>query len=958
MADKPTQGTVVSFGNTPQAKDDNLTGLGTEDSSGVIYLNVMANDLAGNAKSLWATDDGISEGGSRPVDLLTQDAVNAQETSKLGAKIWITGDGKVAYQLTAAMIASFQSTSVGQTVTDSFTYAIQMGNNGTLSWAQVNVVLAGVNDIPVVQSVSISAVEDGPAVTGAFIGDDIDSDDTPTSLTYNIVTPPSAGTLTKSGTSFTFNPGTSLQELAVGETKALTFTYTATDKHGATSAPATGTITVTGVNDAPVITTAVTSGSLKEDTTLTASGQMTATDVDNGATQAWSALGTGTYGSMSVDGTGKWTYTLNNGTNGAAGVVQSLNAGQSVTDTFTIRVDDSKGGTADKVVTLTIAGTNDVPVVQGVSIAAVEDGPAVTGAFIGDDIDGDDTPASLAYNIVTAPVAGTLTKSGTSFTFNPGSSLQELAVGETKALTFTYTATDKHGATSAPATGTITMTGVNDAPVINTAVTTGSLKEDTTLTASGQMTATDVDNGATQAWSALGTGTYGSMAVDGTGKWTYTLNNGTNGNAGTVQSLAAGQSVTDTITIRVDDSKGGTADKVVTLTIAGTNDAPVITSTAAAATGSAQEDTTLSASGQLTAVDIDTGATQAWSVVGSNAGTYGSIAVDGTGKWTYTLNNGTNGTAGPVQSLAAGQSAVENFTIRVADGQGGSAEQVVSVTVTGTNDAAVISSDAKTLTETNAAQSTGGTLTVADIDSPQTFQAQSSVAGTYGTFTLASNGAWTYAMNGAQDGFEKGKSYVDTFSATSADGTTRADAVTVTIVGTNDAPTLAPGTLTTNEDTSANITLVGDDVDLDNDGSNLVYSATGPANKGTVSVAGTTLTFNPGNDFQSLGAGQTAPAFDVQVTATDKHGATAHNKVTVTVTGLNDPPTIAGGSDASGAVTASPSVAPPHGTPVQQLPVGQLRAGKPAGTRRCEQPQLFVDGNAHRLHGRPGRLCR
>lgn len=114
MAAKPTNGTIVSFGNTPQAKDDNFTGLSTEDSSGIVYLDVMGNDLAGNAKSLWSTDDGISAGGDRPTDLLTQDAIDAVGTSLLGAIMWITADGKIAYQTTAALRASLQTLAVAR----------------------------------------------------------------------------------------------------------------------------------------------------------------------------------------------------------------------------------------------------------------------------------------------------------------------------------------------------------------------------------------------------------------------------------------------------------------------------------------------------------------------------------------------------------------------------------------------------------------------------------------------------------------------------------------------------------------------------------------------------------------------------------------------------------------------------------------------------------------------------
>ena len=58
----------------------------------------------------------------------------------------------------------------------------------------------------------------------------------------------------------------------------------------------------------------------------------------------------------------------------------------------------------------------------------------------------------------------------------------------------------------------------------------------------------------------------------------------------------------------------------------------------------------------------------------------------------------------------------------------------VTVTLTGTNDAATVSSDSKALTETNAVLSTSGTLTISDVDSSATFVAQTGTAGTYGTF--------------------------------------------------------------------------------------------------------------------------------------------------------------------------------------------------------------------------------
>ncbi|MEB8389541.1 VCBS domain-containing protein, partial [Rhodobacteraceae bacterium KMM 6894] len=77
---------------------------------------------------------------------------------------------------------------------------------------------------------------------------------------------------------------------------------------------------------------------------------------------------------------------------------------------------------------------------------------------------------------------------------------------------------------------------------------------------------------------------------------------------------------------------GATVDQVVTITVTGTNDTPAISGTA---TGAVTEDTTLTTTGQLAVADVDTTDTHTWSVP-TPAGSYGSLAIDTDGLWTYT----------------------------------------------------------------------------------------------------------------------------------------------------------------------------------------------------------------------------------------------------------------------------------------------------------------------------------
>ena len=314
------------------------------------------------------------------------------------------------------------------------------------------------------------------------------------------------------------------------------------------------------------------------------------------------------------------------------------------------------------------------------------------------------------------------------------------------------------------ATATVTVTPVNDAAVLSS--DTKPLTEtDAPLTASGTLTISDVDSPASFVAQTATVGTYGTFAIDAAGAWTYTANSAHN-------AFVDGTTYTDTFAVRAAD---GTTTSV-TVTILGTNDAPVLSSDTKPLT---ETDAPLTASGTLTISDVDSPA----SFVAQTAtvGTYGTFAIDAAGAWTYTANSAHN-------AFVDGTTYTDTFAVRAADGTTTS----VTVTILGTNDAAVLSSDTKPLTETDAPLTASGTLTISDVDSPASFVAQTATVGTYGTFAIDAAGAWTYTANSAHNAFVDGTTYTDTFAVRAADGTTTS--VTVTILGTNDAPVIAYGT--------------------------------------------------------------------------------------------------------------------------------------------------------------------
>ncbi|WP_216662030.1 VCBS domain-containing protein, partial [Niveibacterium sp. COAC-50] len=160
---------------------------------------------------------------------------------------------------------------------------------------------------------------------------------------------------------FTFNAATGAWTYALDNTKAATQALTngqvVHDTLTVTSLDGTATkaidVTVTGANDTAAITGTAT-GTMTEDVAvtggnLTAAGALAVTDVDSGeAVFATPATLAGTYGTFTFNTTtGAWTYAANN----AQSAIQSLGAGQSLTDSITVK---SADGTASQVISVTI----------------------------------------------------------------------------------------------------------------------------------------------------------------------------------------------------------------------------------------------------------------------------------------------------------------------------------------------------------------------------------------------------------------------------------------------------------------------------------------------------------------------------------------------------------------------------------------------------------------------------
>ncbi|MCH1486650.1 MAG: DUF4347 domain-containing protein, partial [Alphaproteobacteria bacterium] len=242
--------------------------------------------------------------------------------------------------------------------------------------------------------------------------------------------------------------------------------------------------TINVATDVSGAVTELADGHANENTaTITDTGYFTIADADNDSVsivsdtlssttrsngQAFGNLVASVSNNTSGDGAGQidWTYSVDDAD------LDALNAGESYTETWIITFTD---GTVNETqnVTVTINGVNDAPVVSEITDSKTEDAASfdtdlLDSNFVSDP-DGDalsvtGTPSISATDgngDYTLP-ANTASVTNGTLTVDP-TKLNGLGAGESVDITVTYDVSD--GTTTTQNTATITVTGVNDAPV-------------------------------------------------------------------------------------------------------------------------------------------------------------------------------------------------------------------------------------------------------------------------------------------------------------------------------------------------------------------------------------------------------------------------------------------------------------------------------------------------------------
>ncbi|MEZ8114264.1 VCBS domain-containing protein [Vibrio splendidus] len=309
----------------------------------------------------------------------------------------------------------------------------------------------------------------------------------------------------------------------------------------------------------------------------------------------------------------------------------------------------------------------------------------------------------------------------------------------------------------------------------------------------------------------------------------------------------------------------------------------------------------------------------------------GTFVVNEDGTWTFVANS-------PYDELADGEQIQDTTTVQTSDG----GEQVITVTIIGTDDAAVATDDSGSVTEdidvddiTNQLV-TSGQIVITDVDSDTpTFSADgefnlvgSTNDSQLGVLSIEPDGAWTYVVNNDDVQYLDDDEFVtEVYTVTASDGTT--SEVIITINGADD-----PSDITVGEGDS-DTGEVTEDVDVDQESNNLTTSGTltiTDVDDNDVAAFEPNGTFNPEGSTNDTALGMLTITDDGEWTyvvdnddvqyldddefVTEVYTVTAidgtTSEVTITINGADDPSeiTVGEGDSDMGEVTEDVDVDP------------------------------------------------
>ena len=684
---------------------------------------------------------------------------------------------------------AFKFLNVGETFTDSFGFTAT-DIKGLKSNGQFSITIQGVADAPVVSGpVSFSQTEDDGLVVLNLLTNASDPDTTDVLSVSNVVLGGNSDGLTVSGNNLNLDPN-AYTSLAGGSSEVITLSYDITDTTGLVVAQ-TGSVSITGVNDAPVVTPIALSFS-QTDPLFSGDFLQGATDIEGDVLNVANlTVVSGLSGGISTVGS---ALSLD------PGFYNALDLGESEVVTYSYDVIDGNGGVTPNTLSVTITGTNDAPSSQNTTVVASEDvALALTAAdFFFFDIDSSDTLQQV--RIDNLPSLGSLQLNGVNLTAGQSVSLADInssLLTYTSALngngtgyaSFSFSVSDGTDFSSSNIL-TIDVLPVNDAPV-TTPATLNVLQTDAIVNGNFNLflvppLASDVDG------DALAINAAGPTLISGLDTGSTIVGTAISFDPSVYTFLGAGETEVIVYSYQVEDGNGGFAPGTFTITVTGTNDAPTSINTSV----SLLENTpvTLTAA-NFAFIDVDTNDLLQGVRINSvpSFGTLQLNSVNVTGGQVVTINDINNGLLVYTPGLNGNGVAYDGIDFSVFDGTDFSTNNSVSFDVTPVNDDPIVGADNFSVPFNGTFTATLGVddLLLNDSDpqgDPLTVTLTPVVDVTSGSLSLNSDGTFTYGTSFNLTGVQN-----FTYEATDGNGGSATGVVTLTIIGGPNAVAFASG---------------------------------------------------------------------------------------------------------------------------------------------------------------------
>ncbi|GGK70080.1 Ig-like domain-containing protein [Amphritea balenae] len=502
---------------------------------------------------------------------------------------------------------TYQSLGDAESAHITFNYTVT-DNFGATDSGHIDVTVNGINDSPVAVSDHDTTDEDSVLINGNLFDADTEGPDfdiegdlftvhsvngSTLSIGSLLTLDSGALLLVNADGSYSYNPNKQFETLSDGESVTDNFTYSVVDEHGAISEDVISSVTVTGVNDAPV---ALRDLIIIDENTTQDTGYLfndnfygSDYDIEGDSFTVYSVNGsTSNVGTYLPQDPSYYLYVRQDGFYSIEPRVSYdyLPEGHIETKSFRYTiVDEHNAESEEVVVSIDITGVNDAPVSGADTITTDEDAGSVTFSFdelLVNDTDVDFASRLLITNIEAGPLPSGVSLSvdyvdTKSVTITFGDSYQSLSEGETAdPITLGYTVTDQHGA-SDNGTVNVLISGINDAPTA--VIGSGNANEDLTTIGTvfdndydidgDSYTVSSVNGSSANVGSSIDIGEGALLTVHTDGSYSFDPN-------GQYDFIPEGGFSNTSFTYKIMDEHGAESSETTHyIDIIGANDAPV-----------------------------------------------------------------------------------------------------------------------------------------------------------------------------------------------------------------------------------------------------------------------------------------------------------------------------------------------------------------------------------------------